>query len=237
MPDKYNYAAFNADQYDLLHFTAPEVGESAPDFRAARLDGKSVQLADYLGRVTILEMGSITCPIYQSRRQTMNGLVRAFPEYCFIVLYVREAHPGNRIGRHQSNAEKINRAATLRKEFHENRVILVDDLGGTAHRLYGAMPNAIFIIDAHGRIVFRSNWNDVSATKKVLTNLKAGKAVDGIKSYFKPAKPWIAKSVLDRAGKGAARDFFGSFPSLLAQNLIIRNLRELFRSGRTKATH
>ncbi|GMQ76708.1 MAG: hypothetical protein BMS9Abin01_1999 [Gammaproteobacteria bacterium] len=228
MSGKYNYAAFDADQYDLLHFKAPKAGELAPDFRAVRLDGDSVQFADYLGRVTILEMGSITCPIYQSRRQTMNVLTAAYPEYCFIVLYVREAHPGDLIGQHQSDAEKIRRAATLRKDFYENRVILVDDLDGTAHRLYGAMPNAIFVIDAHGLIVFRSNWNDVSATKKVLSNLKAGKAIDGIKSYFKPAKPWIAKSVLDRAGNGAARDFFGSFPSLIKQNLIIRNLREFF---------
>ena len=228
MPDKYNYAAFDADQYELLNFEAPKVGELAPDFRATRLDGNSVQLADYSGRVVILEMGSITCPIYQSRRQTMNVLTSAFPEYNFIVLYVREAHPGDLINQHQSNAEKINRAATLRKDYRENRMILVDDLAGTAHRLYGAMPNAIFVIDSQGRIVFRSNWNDVSATKKVLINLKAGKAINGIKFYFKPANPWIAKGILNRAGKGAARDFFGSFPPLLIQNLMIRNLREFF---------
>ena len=234
MTDAYNYDSFDAKHYELLDFKGPRVGDVAPDFMARRLDGQEVRLSDYHGPITVLEMGSITCPIYQTRLKGMHDVASEFPDCQFLVLYVREAHPGANVCQHESNADKLASASELKRTFHENREILVDDIDGTAHRLYGAMPNSVFIIDGQGRIAFRSDWNDVSATRKALTKLQRGESAGRVRSYFKPANPAVGKKVFQHAGKGSAKDFFGSLPTLIRQNLLTRNLRELFSRSRAR---
>jgi peroxiredoxin len=226
MNDDYNYDSFDASHYDLLDFKGPRIGELAPDFTARRLDGREVKLSDYTGSVTVLEMGSITCPIYQTRVKGMHELATEFPQCQFLVLYVREAHPGAHVHQHRTEADKLTRASELKQLFHENREILVDDIEGTAHGLYGAMPNSVFVIDPRGRVAFRSDWNDVSATKKALIKLQRGESASSVRSYFKPANPKVGKRVFQHAGKGSASDFFMSLPTLIRQNLLIRNLRQ-----------
>jgi peroxiredoxin len=232
MSDEYNYDAFDAKHYELLDFKGPRIGDVAPDFIARGLDGREVRLSDYRGPITVLEMGSITCPIYQTRVKGMHRLASEFPDCRFLVLYVREAHPGANVCQHKGDADKLAAASELSRTFHENREILVDDIDGTAHRLYGGMPNSVFIIDGGGRIAFRSDWNDVSATKKALTKLQNGESAGAVRSYFKPASPAVGRTVFQHAGKGSAKDFFGSLPTLIRQNLLTRNLRELFSGSR-----
>jgi len=232
MNDSYNYESFDAEHYELLDFKGPRIGDRAPDFSARLLDGRQVELSTYLGSTTVLEMGSITCPIYQTRVKGMLELASEFPDCTFLLLYVREAHPGGNVCQHESEADKVARASELKQTFNENREILVDDVEGTAHELYGAMPNSVFVIDNQGRIAFRSDWNDVSATKKALGKLQRGQSASSVKSYFKPANPWIGRKVFRHAGKGSARDFFRSLPTLIRQNLLVRNMRELFSATR-----
>ncbi len=234
MSREYNYDAFDAAHYELLDFKGPRLGEPAPDFRARSLDGRERSLSDFRGTLTVLEMGSITCPIYQTRVKGMHELAAEFPDCVFLVLYVREAHPGAKVCQHRSDADKAARASELKEVFQENREILVDDLEGTAHALYGAMPNSVFIIDAEGLIAFRSDWNDVSATGKALTRLQRGESAAMLRSYFKPANPIVGKKVFRHAGAGSAKDFFASLPTLIRQNLLVRNLRQLCSRSRSR---
>ncbi|MCH8112156.1 MAG: redoxin domain-containing protein [Proteobacteria bacterium] len=227
MTGSYNYERFEAGHYDLGNFRGPAVGTKATDFAATTLDGQAVQLSAYFGRSIVLEMGSVTCPIYQSRRGGMESLARAYPDVQFLVLYVREAHPGQKVTQHQTDADKRARAQGLKDDFGESRTILVDDLAGTAHKIYGEFPNSVFVIDKDGAIVFRSDWNDTAAVRKVLRRLAAGKPVGRVISLFKPANPLAAKRTFAYAGKGSGKDFFASLPSLMKQNLILRNLRSL----------
>ena len=226
MTDDYNYNKFDRHQYDLTEFSGPSIGDPAPDFSALLLDGGNVRLSDYRNSLTVLEMGSITCPIYQTRLNGMNQLTHEFPDVQFLVLYVREAHPGERIGKHRNLEEKKARATELEQEFGETRALLIDDLEGTAHGLYGAMPNSVFVIDSNGIVAFRSDWNDVSATATALNRLQRGKSARKVHAYFKPATPWIAREVFRHAGPGAAGDFLRSMPALVGQNMILRNLKE-----------
>ena len=229
MTDAYNYAAFDARHFEPGDFKGPGIGARAPDFSASLLDGRQVTLADYLSSLTVLETGSITCPIYQSRLKGMNHLAHEFPSIQFLVLYVREAHPGDNICQHRSDADKQARAAELEQEFGETRTLLIDDLSGHAHALYGSMPNSVFIINGDRDIVFSSDWNDVNATETALRRLQNGKSAQQVRSYFKPATPWIAREVFRHAGKGAARDSVRSLPTLLVHNVILHNLKQLIR--------
>jgi hypothetical protein len=227
MAASYNYERFESGHYDLGNFRGPAVGTKAADFAATTLDGQTVQLSSFFGRTIVLEMGSVTCPLFQTRRGGMVGLDRAYPDVQFLVLYVREAHPGQKVAQHKTEADKLQRAQGLKADFGESRTILIDDLAGTAHKIYGEFPNSVFVIGKDGAIVFRSDWNDVAAVRKVLRRLAAGKPVGRVTSLFKPANPLAAKRTFAYAGKGSGKDFFASLPSLMKHNLIRRNLRSL----------
>ena len=118
----------------------------------------------------------------------MSDLVAEFPSVSFSVLYIREAHTGSNIPSHKTINDKITCAKELRNEDGKKRKILIDDIKGMAHDSYGGYPNAIFIIDKNGCVVFKSDWNSVPATKRALNKLLSGKPAH-TKSYFLPVKP------------------------------------------------
>lgn len=222
----YNYDKFSSQEYDLSNFGGPKLGAKAPDGMVTTLDGVSRQLLAFDKDFLVVELGSTTCPLFQSRRDAMAGLVHQHPNASFVILYVREAHPGAKIRQHSTMEDKIGCARLIEDAEQEGREVRVDDIKGSAHKAYGGYPNAVFIINKNGCVLFRSDWNDPSATGKAFDLLEAGKPAN-VRSFFKPARPPIALETLRRNGKGAAPDFFKSLPSLIWQNLIRRNLRVL----------
>lgn len=229
---EYNYDDFSTEDYDFESVVGPIVGEKAPDFELSTSDGEMHALLDFDTEFLVLEMGSITCPLFQSRRPIMETLDRKINGVRTAVLYVREAHPGADIPSHKTFEDKMSCAARLKAMDGETRTVFVDDFDGAAHQAYGSMPNAVFIINKNGCVVFRSEWNNPSATRKALLALKSGKNAE-VKSYFRPALPTVALRTLGQAGKGSAADFFRGLPKLIWKNVILRNLRTLF--GRQSA--
>lgn len=222
---EYNYSSFSAGAYDLDQFRGPRPGSKAPDFTLHTADWIDQRLLDFEGDFLVLEMGSLTCPLFQGRRPGMARLVAQFPQACFRVLYVREAHPGAKIPAHQSQEDKVSCALAL-KEDAEGRQILIDDAEGTAHRAYGGYPNSVFILNRQGCVLWFTDWNNPNATEKALRQLFAGHPATS-KSLFKPVPPWVALRTLLQGGKGSARDFFEGLPVLIWKNLIKRNWRVL----------
>ena len=78
----------------------------------------------------------------------------------FVFLYTREAHPGENYPAHSSFEQKLAHARAFKAEFKVERPILVDDLTGTAHKLYGSLPNMTYLIGRGGRLLFRADWTD-----------------------------------------------------------------------------
>lgn len=89
------------------------------------------------------------------------------------MLYGRESHPGERIGPHRGRADNVANARLAVDEDGEGRTVLVDDQHGTAHHLYGAMPNTVHVIDAAGIVDFRAMWNDPDAVAKALRLMRS----------------------------------------------------------------
>jgi hypothetical protein len=58
----------------------------------------------------------------------------------FLFMYTREAHPGEHYGRHRSMEQKLTHPRAFKERGRVERPILVDDLVGTEHKLYGAPP-------------------------------------------------------------------------------------------------
>jgi Iodothyronine deiodinase len=80
--------------------------------------------------------------------------------FVFLFLYIREAHPAENFPAHRSTEQKLAHARTFKDRFQIERPILVDDLVGTAHKLYGLLPNMTYIIGRGGKILFRADWTD-----------------------------------------------------------------------------
>ena len=100
-------------------------------------------------------------------------MAKAFTEkgMALVFVYTREAHPGENYPAHSSMEQKIAHARVFREQRHIERPILVDDLSGTVHRLYGELPNMTYLIGRGGRILFRSNWTDAPTIEMMLNYL------------------------------------------------------------------
>lgn len=223
----YNYTEFSADEYNLDSYHGPALGQKAPDVTLQTLEGADRKLLEFDGGFLVLELGSITCPLFQSRRKGMESLQHRFPNVAFAVLYLREAHPGIAIPAHKNLADKKQRALQLRDEDGETREILIDGFDGEAHQALGGYPNSVLILNKGGCVVFHSAWNNAGATARILTKLVAGKPVRA-ESFFLPPIPPVAINTFKQAGKGSAFDFFKSLPKLIWKNFIRRNLMLMF---------
>ncbi len=174
---KYNYESFTRDllQKEMASIAAgPEPGEPAPEFEARTLDGKTVRLGDYRGRKNlVLTFGSLTCPMTAGSNGGMNELYHEYnrKDTQFLFVYVREAHPGERIPAHSSMEEKTRAAQMLRDEEEIEMPIIVDELRGPIHRKYGRLPNATFLIDKSGRVAFRALWTQPGVVEGALEAL------------------------------------------------------------------
>src|ERR1700726_2046565 len=88
--------------------------------------------------------------------------------FTFVFVYVREAHPGEHYGAHTSMKQKLAQAQAFRDLFDIERPILVDELEGTGHKQYGALPNMTYLVGRGGRVLFRSDWTDPPTIKFAL---------------------------------------------------------------------
>jgi peroxiredoxin len=160
----YNYEHFTREHLEdseRAAFSEPEPGEQAPDFKATTLDGKTIRLSDYEGRKNVLLIfGSATCPMTASSIAGINRLYDQFRgnDLEFLFVYVREAHPGERMPAHKSIKDKVRAAQLLRDKEDIKMPMLIDDLHGGIHRKYSRLPNAAYLIDKSGRVAFRSMW-------------------------------------------------------------------------------
>jgi hypothetical protein len=90
-----------------------------------------------------------------------------------VFVYVREAHPGEHYGHHESFAQKMELAREFKRLFNVRRPILVDDIDGTAHSAFGRLPNMTYILGPGNRVVFRSDWTDPDITRTAIAYLLA----------------------------------------------------------------
>ncbi|RVW00150.1 TlpA family protein disulfide reductase [Rhodococcus xishaensis] len=212
----YNYTRFDPSEYPLhQEFGGPKIGDPAPDFRVTDIDGAEVALSDFRGRFVVLETGCATCPMFGKGITTMNALTYRFPDVAFLVLYIREAHPGENLGPHRCLADKTAAASLLRREEREGRRILIDTLDGQVHRAYGGMPNIVYVIDPQGTVVFRNMWNDPSAVEEALKEAMAGGDPSRLQARPRLARPAVIRRVMRRAGRQAVLDMVVASPKIL----------------------
>lgn len=213
--DGYNYSSFSFEHEDpelerWLEF-GPHPGEPAPDFQLDDLDGNPVRLRDLRGRPVVLEFGSYSCAIFADSVADMERLSREHPEAVFLVIAVREAHPGTLAPAHTTMAEKRLAARRLAAVDRLGRRVLVDDLEGTVHMEYGGAWNPVYVIDDSGRVAYRTAWSHPAEVAHVLEALADGGSPDPGESVVIPrlaSRAPIGQRVLERGGESALVDLY-----------------------------
>jgi hypothetical protein len=170
-PMIYNAPRFKVKQYDFGVFVGPAAGEKAKPFTVNDLEtGKKVKLSDFKGKWLVIETGSSTCSMYTKNIDEMRKVREENPDVEFVIIYVREAHPGERLHQHRSYDEKIAAAKLLKPRYGEGRRVLVDELEGDFHKKYGMMPNVMYVIRPDGIVHYRVNWATPDSLRKALAD-------------------------------------------------------------------
>lgn len=219
----YNYEHFSRQllqELDHVPFSGPQPGERAPDFKAETLEGEALRLSDYKNKKNILLLfGSATCPMTAAATARINQLYDHFrgDEIEFLFIYVREAHPGERIRAHRSQSEKIEAAGVLRDEENIEMPVVVDDIRGSIHRKYSRLPNPAFLIDRSGRVAYRAMWTRPEQLQSAIEELleaQRGRSVDhaivhGGQDLTMPFSLATLHSyrALERGGEESLKDF------------------------------
>jgi hypothetical protein len=167
-PEEYNRRSFategilrGQDPAHLDFQPALHVGMAAPDFAVRDLTGNPVRLSDFRGKQHVLfEFGCITAPAFINDIASLNRLHRQFHEQDVqvLVIYAREAHPGERYRAHTSFEQKSEYARELRELEGIEFPVLVDSLAGDAHRTYGLRPSPVYGVNKDGRIIYKASW-------------------------------------------------------------------------------
>lgn len=223
----YNYSRFSytleEPELDEWLKHGPHPGDRAPDFQLEGLDGNVMRLSALRGKPVVIEFGSYTCPIFSDRVPAMERLARERPEAEFLVIAVREAHPGEVTGPHLSQPQKRQAARRLAIEEGIDRRVLIDDLEGSVHRAYGGAWNPVYVIDADCVVALRRAWNHPDEVGRALTALIEGKPLPGgnesVEMAQLPGRAAIGLRLLERGGRSALLDFYRSAPPPLQARL------------------
>jgi hypothetical protein len=234
--ETYNYERFRMSNYELGYFPGPKAGEVASyDYTFTDLDGREVRLSDYRGKWLVIESGSLTCPMYVKNVRPFDRLKDRFPDVEWLVVYVREAHPGEKARPAQTIGEKVAYARRNRDDYREGRKIVVDDVRGTWHHDWGLLPNMVYVINPQGQVVYRADWSFADNVGRVLENRERIDRNEHI--VIMGAAPWITIPVTLKGGWIALWDILKVFPKIYYEHfkLDIRTWLARRRQSRTAA--
>jgi peroxiredoxin len=160
------------------------VGQPAPAFELADLDGNKVRLADFVGKIVVLEWFNPDCP-FVKRNHTQGPLKTMAKEQTakgIVWLSINSGAPGKQGAGLEKNREGKQRYAM------ENPILL--DESGAVGRAYGAKSTpGMYVVDAKGVLVYRGaidNAQDgdppggqkfVNYVEAALADLAAGRPV------------------------------------------------------------
>jgi Iodothyronine deiodinase len=237
---RYRFERFRRQQLsDDLHFSAgKEPGWQVPDFDLPTTTGGRVKKSDFQGRRPVLfTFGSLTDPMTASAGAVLKPLHQAFGDRVhFITVYVREAHPGEKIPQPATFDEKVRNARLLRSRDGIPWTVAVDDLEGTFHCALGANSNAAHLMDPNGDVAFRTLWsNDERVLRPALEAMVHGKGhPSGRERRVIPMARGLARAddVVRAAGPGAVADLRSEAPLVYAAAEVAWVWRTLTPLGR-----
>ncbi|MDH4198699.1 MAG: redoxin domain-containing protein [Candidatus Aminicenantes bacterium] len=163
--------------------TTPAIGDNAPAFTLKDTGGATHSLADYKGKIVVLEWTNPGCPVVQRHYQDglMPAAQKAAREKGIVWLAVNSTNPS-----HPNYREPVGLEKTYTDWKAAYTLQLMDEDGKTGKAFGAKTTPHIFVIDAEGRVAYNGAIDDdTNGGKSDRTNyalaaidaLLAGKAV------------------------------------------------------------
>ena len=130
---------------------AVEVGKPAPDFTATDINGKTIHLSDYKGKIVVLESYNSDCPYCHNQYKTgaMQALQRDLAAKGVVWLLVNSVNPNNFSHRTPEQA---------RAEVAAEKMAVtawIDDSSGAVGHLYDMKTTPdMYVINKDGVLVY-----------------------------------------------------------------------------------
>ena len=206
---------------------AAKPGDPFPLFELFTTSNERLTNRDVFGnRPVLLIFGSMTCPMTASAAPSVQQLYDTFGDRVdFIMIYVREAHPGEHFAQSESMQEKLEYAKALKEFYNIHWTVAADNIDGDLHRALDSKPNTAYLMDSEGCILFRSLWAaDYQALHQALNAATSGR-LPGKNQSQALIGPVIramghVQEVMERAGPQAVKDLWrAGFPMAVAGRL------------------
>ncbi len=139
---------------------APRVGEPAPDFEGVDTRGDVHRLADYRGKIVVLEWTNHDCPYVRKHygAGNMQDQQREAAAQGVVWLSVISSAPGKQGHVNPGEADEL----TRNRDAQPHAVIL--DTEGKIGRSYAAKTTPhMFIIDADGKLVYMGGIDSITS--------------------------------------------------------------------------
>jgi hypothetical protein len=165
---------------------APAVGQPAPNFRLADMNGRAVTLSDYRGKTVVLEWHNPGCPFVQKHYGSgnMQKAQAAATRDGVVWLTINSSAPGK-----QGHMDGAAAKALVGKSGAKPTAYLLDPKGAVG-KVYDAKTTPhMYVVDAKGTLVYAGgiddkptpNPADISGARNhvlaALGELKSGKPV------------------------------------------------------------
>ena len=130
---------------------AVEVGKPAPDFSGTDINGKTIKLSDYKGKIVVVESYNSDCPFCHNQYATgaTQDLQRELAAKGVVWLMVNSVNPNNFSHRTPEQA---------RQEWASEKIAAtawIDDSSGAIGHLYDMKTTPhMFVIDKNGVLVY-----------------------------------------------------------------------------------
>jgi hypothetical protein len=199
-------------------------GDSFPSFELVTTSCERLNNRNVFGdKPVLIIFGSMTCPMTASAAPSVQELYEGFGDRVdFIMLYVREAHPGENYMQAESMEEKLEHSRTLKEFYDIQWTVAADKLEGDLHRALDPKPNSAFLMNKEGIILFRSLWAaDHDALREALVAAAVGQVPERKQSeaLIGPVTRAMGQvqEVMERGGPQAVSDLWrAGLPMALA---------------------
>ena len=130
---------------------AVEIGKPAPNFTATDINGKTVHLSDYAGKIVVIESYNSDCPFCHNQYATgaMQDLQKDLAAKGVVWLLVNSVNPKNSSYRTDAQAKE--------ELASENMTVTawLDDSSGAVGHLYDMQTTPhMFVVDKNGTLVY-----------------------------------------------------------------------------------
>jgi hypothetical protein len=219
--------------------TDPGPGDPVPNFHVTSTDGATIDKANLRrdGRPTLIVFGSLTCPVTESAGDGLRELHARYGDRVrFVLINVREAHPGASTPQPHTDRQKSEHASRLKQHHRLPFEVATDDLDGTLHRAFGPRPSSAYLVDPSGEITFRAHWSNVTpaieeAVAAAASGRRPPRAEVGHTVQAMARMTGYAGQAFETAGRGATLDTWKVAPPFAAM-IAISKLFGLVRPSR-----